>query len=333
MKKLLFLLSFICHTALVVGQADFDQNASVKAANAFLGTLDATQKSVANLPFGDSSRVSWSNLPAESVARRGIQFKDLTDAQRMAIHRLLRTVLSQQGYQKLMFIIQSDQDIRERLSKALSAIAHRYGNQNYWLTVFGEPAADKIWAWKFEGHHFSLNMTYSPQGVTVTPMFVGINPALTTTGAYAGNHVMFEENDFGSQLFNSLSDDLKKKALLSAHPKDADVMTQVGKEAHLKDRKGVPYTEMNPQQQALVEKIARAWVENLTPALAEEKLKRILANKSNILFTWQGTYNTEELHYYSIKTDSFIIEYSNRDGGIYHYHTLWRDLSEDFLSK
>ena len=74
-------------------------------------------------------------------------------------------------------------------------------------------------------------------------------------------------------------------------------------------------------------------MENLTPALAQEKMKRILAAKEKIVFTWQGSNNTNELHYYSIKTDSFIIEFSNRDGGIYHYHTLWRDLSEDFLSK
>jgi hypothetical protein len=333
MKNLFFLSLFVFYALCAVGQADFDANTSVKAANDFLKTLDITQKKVANLPWEDSSRVQWSNLPFESVMRRGIQLKDLTDAQRIAIHQLLRTVLSQQGYQKMMFIIQYDEGTRERLSKALSAIAHRYGNQNYWLTIFGEPIADKIWAWKFEGHHISLNMTYSPQGVTCTPMFVGINPALTTTGAYAGNHVMFEECDFGNQLFSSLSEDLKKKAIISPHPKDADVMTKIGKEAHLKSKKGVFYTEMTPKQQTLVENIARAWVENLTPALAQQKLKQILANKNNIVFSWQGTDNPEELHYYSIKTDTFIIEYTNRDGGIYHYHTLWRDLTEDFLSK
>ena len=212
-------------------------------------------------------------------------------------------------------------------------MAQRYGNKNYWLTIFGAPDKDKTWAWKFEGHHISLNFTHAPKGVTCTPMFVGINPALTTTGPYAGNHIMFDENDLGNQLFNDLSDDMKKKALVSAHPKDADVTTRVGKEAHLADKKGVKFTEMTPKQQILVENITRTWVENLTPLLAQEKVKRVLANKSNIIFTWQGTLNANELHYYSIKTDNFIIEFTNRDGGIYHYHTLWRDLTEDFLSK
>jgi hypothetical protein len=333
MKRLLPILLSILIAPSLFGQLIFDSTPLVNGANAVLKTLNSSQKTVANLPFQDSSRVKWSNLPFESTERKGIQLKDLTDTQRLAIHSLLRTVLSQQGYQKFLFIIQYDEGTHERLTKANSPIAQRYGNQNYWFTIFGEPNKDKIWAWKFEGHHISLNITYSPKGVTCTPMFVGINPALVTTGPYAGSHLMFEENDFGNQLFNSLSDYLKKKAITSALPQTADVMTQTGKEAHMTDKKGVSFKEMTVKQQALVENIIRAWVENLTPALAQEKMRKILARKNDLLFTWQGTNNVNELHYYAIKTDSFIIEYTNRDQGIYHYHTMWRDLTEDFLSK
>jgi Protein of unknown function (DUF3500) len=333
MKNQLFTLIFLLTSSPSFGQNNFDQTPTLKAANAFLGTLTTAQKTVANLKFDDTSRLKWDNVPMGQVTRHGVQFKDLSDTQHMAVHNLLRTVLSPQGYQKMMFIIQFDQGIHDRLMKTDSVLAQRYGNKNYWTTIFGEPNPDKTWAWKFEGHHISLNFTHSPKGVTCTPMFVGINPALTTTGPYAGYHMMFEENDFGNQLFNDLSADLKQKALISPLPKDADVMTRVGKEAHLKDKIGVRYAEMTPKQQGLVEKIIRTWVENLTPALAEEKVKRALSNRKNILFTWQGTLSTSELHYYSIKTDDFIIEFSNRDQGIYHYHTLWRDLTEDFLNK
>ncbi len=315
------------------GQLNFDQKASVKAAQAILETLTPAQKTIGLLPFNDTLRTKWTNLPEGQVMHHGVQFKDLTDAQRMNIHALLRLVLSQQGYQKMMFIMQYDEGTRERLSKANSPIAQRYGNQNYWFEIFGTPALGKVWSWKFEGHHISLNFTYSPNGVTCTPMFVGINPALTITGPYAGYHVMFEENDFGNQLFNSFSDNLKKKAITSPHPHDADVMAQTGKEPFMKEKKGVSYTEMTPQQQTLMENIIRAWVENLTPTLAQEKMKKVLANKNNLRFTWQGTNNVNELHYYSVKTDSFIIEHTNRDQGIYHYHTMWRDVTEDFKSK
>ncbi|MEN9609742.1 MAG: hypothetical protein RLZZ628_556 [Bacteroidota bacterium] len=333
MKKILFLFFLMAHTHSLFSQTQFDPNASLKAANAFLKTLNAPQKRLSNLPFEDTSRTKWSNLPFEQVVRKGIQWKDLADSQRIIIHDLLRTVLSAQGYQKMMFIIQYDEATHERLAKAAQWNAHRYGHQNYWFTIFGTPEPNKIWSWKFEGHHISLNFTYSPNGVTCTPMFVGINPALITTGAYAGSRLMFEENDFGNQLFNDLSADLKQKAIVSEHPKEADVMTQTGNEPHLKDKKGVFYTEMTAKQQVLVENILRAWVENLNPILAKEKMKQVLKHKNKLIFTWQGTRNTNDLHYYSLKMDRFIIEFTNRDGGIYHYHTLWRDLSEDFLSR
>jgi Protein of unknown function (DUF3500) len=333
MKLQAFSILLILNISTLFGQMSFDQKTSVHAATSILATLSAAQKTVGNLSFDDTSRLKWSNLPMERVLRKGLQFKDLADSQRMAIHQLLRTVLSQQGYQKFMFIIQYDEAIHERLVKAKSPIAQRHGNQNYWFTIFGTPSMDKIWSWKFEGHHLSLNITYSPKGVTCTPMFVGISPALTTSGPYAGYHVMSEENESGNQLFNSLTDVLKKKATTSPMSKDADVMTQTGKDPVLTGKKGVSYKEMTVKQQFLVEYIIRAWVENLTPTLADEKMKQVLAQKNNLLFTWQGTNNVNELHYYSLKTDTFIIEYTNRDQEIYHYHTIWRDLTEDFKSK
>lgn len=331
MKKIILpftlLLMFGCSLR---GQTTFDQTATLKAAQDFMATLNPVQKTVANLALADSSRFKWSNLPLEQVSRMGIQFKDLADSQRVIIHSLLRTVLSQQGYQKVAFIIQYDQGILERLSKINSPIAKRYGNQNYWFTIFGTPDKNQTWAWKFEGHHISLNFTHTPKGTSCSPMFVGINPSLTTSGPYAGTYLMAEENELGNQLFNDLSPALQNKAILGPHPIDADTRTQTGKEPHMKDKRGVSFTEMNAKQQLLVENIIKAWIGNLAPALAQEKFQKVWANKNKLIFSWMGTRNTKELHYYSIKSDNFIIEFTNRDGGIFHYHTLWRDLGEDF---
>jgi Protein of unknown function (DUF3500) len=329
-STILIIAVFFFQNTKVFTQSTFEVSSSVKAANAILSTLSKEQKSIVNLSFQDTSRVKWSNLPKESISRKGIQMKELVDSQRIALHLLLRSVLSEQGYQKFLFIIQYDEATHERLGKANNPIADRYGNQNYWFSIFGTPAIGSTWGWKFEGHHISLNLTYSTKGVSCTPMFVGINPALTTTGPYAGFHVMSEENEYGNQLFASFSNEMKQKAIISPLQKDADVMTQIGNEPHIKDKKGVGYVTMNKQQKALVEKIIFAWVGNLNPALAKEKMAKIMKNKKNLIFTWQGTTNVNELHYYSIKTENFIIEYSNRDGGIYHYHTIWRDLEEDF---
>jgi hypothetical protein len=46
----------------------------------------------------------------------------------------------------------------------------------YYLSVFGTPGRFP-WAWRFEGHHLSLNVALPAAGhVAVTPFFVGAHP-------------------------------------------------------------------------------------------------------------------------------------------------------------
>ncbi|MBC7886215.1 MAG: DUF3500 domain-containing protein [Saprospiraceae bacterium] len=328
MKKNISLFSlFFCFCTLS-GQSDFNRSSALNRVAHFLSTLTSDQKTMANLDFDDDFRSTWSNLPMEEVDRKGIMMSDLNDIQRLAIHGILRSVLSPQGYQKCLFIIQYDESTHERLTKMNNPIARRYGHSNYWFSVFGNPEKDKSWAWKFEGHHLSLHFTFTPEGVTCGPMFMGINPALTRSGPYAGYHIMNEEFEFGNHLFNDLTEEMKGKAITGILPPDADVMTKNGTEPHVKDRKGLAYTDMTIKQQQLTEKIIRSWVDNLTSELSSVNMDHIMNGKDKIIFSWNGTRDTNDLHYYAVKSDDFIIEFTNRDGGIDHYHTLWFGLPD-----
>jgi hypothetical protein len=332
MKNTLLCL-FLLTTLIAYSQTAFDQKATVAAAKALISTLNTAQKDKVCLGLNDTSRFKWSNFPMETAIRQGLWWNDLADSQKMHIHALIRSVLSVQGYQKALFIIQYDEDIKQRLTAAKSPIAHRYGQEKYWITIFGDPDVDKTWAWKFEGHHLSLNFTHTPKGVTCTPMFIGINPALTTAGAFAGRYIMQDENELGKQLFSSLTPILKKKAILSTHPTNADPLAQTGKEDFIKEKTGITYADMNKTQQEMVVNIIKAWVDNINPALASEKLSLILKNKETFRFAWYGTEDVTQLHYYRIFSPTFIVELTNRDGGIQHLHSLWRNLDEDFTAK
>jgi hypothetical protein len=47
----------------------------------------------------------------------------------------------------------------------------------YWLRLFGRPG-DRIWAWRFGGHHISLNnLIIAGRLVSTTPCFLGADPA------------------------------------------------------------------------------------------------------------------------------------------------------------
>lgn len=327
----LFLITICFFTA--KAQQNFDQKVSVIAAKAFMESLDATQKAKALFPFDAPNRTQWSNLPMEQVTREGLWMNDITDPQKMHVHSLLRSVLSENGYMKVMFIMQYDEDIKTRMTAANSPIKNRYGHEKYWVSIFGEPAEGKVWGWKFEGHHISLNLTYSPKGITCSPMFTGINPAITGSGPFAGRYIMETENETGKNLFNSLTAKQKENATVGPLPSTADPVAQTGTEPFFKEAKGVLFTEMTNDQQNMVFELMKAWVENLKPELANQKMEAMLRNIFDVRFAWMGTNDTSKLHYYRIYAPNFSFELNNRDGAMQHLHSLWRFLDEDFKVK
>ena len=68
------------------------------AATAFLATLDAGQKTAATFPFTSDERENWFFTP---VPRKGLAYFSMTDAQRAAAVKLLKTGLSAKGFAKV----------------------------------------------------------------------------------------------------------------------------------------------------------------------------------------------------------------------------------------
>ena len=69
-----------------------------ESANAFLATLDKKQKSIAVMPYESEQRVQWHFIPKDS--RKGLQIKHMSDKQEKAAIDLLRSALSQSGFDK-----------------------------------------------------------------------------------------------------------------------------------------------------------------------------------------------------------------------------------------
>src|SRR3954451_18669241 len=70
----------------------------VKAANAFLATLDQKQQASVAFAFNDEKqRARWSNLPTGAVPRAGLRLGDLSETQRSAAMALVSSALSERG--------------------------------------------------------------------------------------------------------------------------------------------------------------------------------------------------------------------------------------------
>ena len=95
----------------------------------------------------------------------------------------------------------------------------------YYLRVFGEPGGSLPWAWRFGGHHVSLNnLVVDGELVSSTPCFMGADPASSPLLDGAANRPLGSVEDLARELVRSLSPDLARRALLS--PKaPSDVVT------------------------------------------------------------------------------------------------------------
>ena len=115
MKRLLSMLAVVAlfSPAFVIAQQKTSTEAVVHAANDFLATLSAEQKQKVFYAFDDATqRARWSNFPTGFVARGGISLKQMTVPQQQAAMKLMSTLLSPMGLEKVNEIRQADDDFK-----------------------------------------------------------------------------------------------------------------------------------------------------------------------------------------------------------------------------
>ena len=185
------------------------------AAQAFVATLDESQRQLAQYPLDDDERTTWSNLPMLMVEPQGLHLSALNDSQRRALHDLMRASLSSQGYAKIAGILRLDDMLHDIEASELEADDERRddafarafvgtrGSGNYVVAVYGTPGRGD-WGWKMAGHHLGANFTVSGERVGFTPTFLGSNPMNVSSGTYAGWTALPHEGGRGIDLMLSL---------------------------------------------------------------------------------------------------------------------------------
>jgi len=349
MKKYILYLLFAAFSFPLRAQ---DLEKEIKhAAEAFIDSLTPLQQKRVLLAFSDTSRLKWNNLPVGMRARAGISIGNMSDGQRRLLHRLLSASLSSQGYLKATSIMHLDdllntfvdtlhgrKQIDDRQYQFMRDL--EWGHANYYIAVFGNPHTDTDWGYKIEGHHLSINLTFHDHTLSVTPLFVGTDPAEYTTLNYAGWRVLLKEEDYGLKLIQSMSPAQQKKATMSRDV-PGDIITAAESGKRLIDYWGIKGSELSGEQQDMIKYIIREFVFNLEyPKAVQEYDKILKAGTADIYFGWIGAYEEKKPHYYVINGPGFLIEFDNNGGPrreANHIHAIWREkgneYGEDVLKK
>lgn len=307
-------------------------------------SFDKLQQRISRLSFSDTSRSQWNNLPVGLKERKGLGLGKMTDDQRVLVHRILSTSLSSQGYLKATSIMHLDNLLniyvdtmynRKEYSDTLYQFLKdlKWSNQNYYFAFFGDPRTDINWGFKLEGHHLSLNFTFTNKQISNTPMFVGTDPAEYPILEYAGWRVLLKEEDYGLELIKMLTEKQKQKAVSKIEVPE-DIITGAESGKRLIDYWGIKGTELNKSQQEVLKKIIREFVFNLEQEKALIEFEKILkAGIENVYFGWVGAFDEKKPHYYVINGPTFIIEFDNNNGPrqvANHVHAIWREKGNEF---
>lgn len=286
-----------------------------------LAGLDAERQAVVRIPFGDDERENWHFIPRE---RRGLALRQMEPAQRERVLELLRSALSQDGFQKQERIRLLDQVLFDETGSPVRDPGL------YFLSVFGTPG-DGLWGWRFEGHHLSLNFTLRDEElVSATPFFYGANPAEVRRGPHQGLRTLAEEEDRGRALYRMFAPALRARVRIAAEA-PADIVTGNSRRADPGPPAGLSLAEMSVEQAEQLMALVRLYLGRLHPAHAERELERLRrADLQKIHFAWAGSAEPGQPHYYRIHGPTFVIEYDNTQNSANHIHTVWRDFQRDF---
>jgi hypothetical protein len=309
---------------------------------AFINTLTPIQKRTALLSFNDTARVKWNNLPVGLRARVGVSIGNMIIEQRKLLHRILSVSLSSQGYLKATSIMHLDNLLNiyydslyygKVINDTIYTMVRelQWGHRNYFFAIFGEPG-NANWGYKLEGHHLSVNFSFVGDKLSITPLFVGTDPAEYSINEYAGWRVLGQEEDLGIKLIHLLSADKQKKAIISDDV-PGDIITGAESGKRLLDYQGIPAAQMTSYQKEVLKYIIREFVFNLEYGKATEEYNKIInAGVDKIYFAWIGKMEEAKAHYYVLNGPTFIIEFDNAGFGknANHIHAIWREKGKEF---
>ncbi len=316
----------------------------VTAANRFLNTLDDDARAKAHFEWDSELRTYWHFVPDFAVKpddqvktkgkRYGLTIGEMSPQQRLFARTLLNSALSHTGQQQVATI--------QALEKVLYDIEKRdiRDPELYYVSIFGNPSTEKTWAWRFEGHHLSVNVTLvDGKKYSVTPSFFGTNPHVVKDGPLKGTKVLAAEEDLARELVQSLSAEQRAKAVIPGEAY-ADILTKENREADeslFQPAKGITFEELDEKQQAMLAKLVDAYVEKYRPEIvADVQTTESTAPAKGTRFAWMGDLKAGG-HYYRVITGDWLFEYDCTQNDANHVHAVWRrfdgDFGEDLLAK
>ena len=325
----LVVLSALATGVLVSAQRSASVAANMStAATGFLAALTPEQRQKASFALDAQERLRWNFIPTEAFPRNGLVLKEMTEPQRKLAHALLRSALSDRGYQTYTDIIALENVLR------VIEVGGKFERdpEKYFFSIFGTPSPTGTWGWRVEGHHISLHFSVlNGKAVSSTPTFAGSNPAeVRIEHPQKGKRVLAQLEDTGRALVMALDATQRTTATINATAPN-EIVTNNQNDIKPLAPEGIKVSAMNAAQRDLLMKVIDAYAGLMTADIAADRMAKIKAGGiENIAFAWAGPVERGQKHYYRVQGPTFLIEFDNTQNDGNHVHSIWRDFAGDF---
>ena len=321
-----------------IGTSGVSTGAVVDAALAFLGTLDATQRSAVTFPVDSDQWRRWCNVHIY-LMRHGLLLEDMARQQREAALGLLRASLSQRGFEATRNIMKLNDLLAD-----ITSSPDEYGEWAYFLSIFGTPSETEPWGWQLDGHHINIHCFMLGDQMVMTPAFLGSEPCHATSGPHAGTRVFDAEERNGLALIRALSVEQAGKAILypsimstdlppeRAVPIDGQMMAGAFQDNRRLDYEGLRADDMTDGQRRLLRDLVGTYVGQIRDGHAEVKMGEVEAHLDETHFCWMGGTDDVEPFYYKVQSPVILIEFDHEPGVVFdneeptrhHVHSIVR---------
>jgi hypothetical protein len=238
---------------------------------------------------------------------------------------VVAAVLSKDGYQKVVDIMDGDQKLADAGGRG--GRGPMFGTDLYYLAIFGQPSETKPWMVQFGGHHLGINVTVIGKHFVLTPTHTGAQPALFKRGDKEVRPLGVEI-DTALKLVNALDEKQRKEAVIGERPQQ-ELLLGPGRDGKTIEPKGVKGSALTADQQALLLDVIGAWVNIVESDAATARMAAIKEKIGETYFAWSGPTEKGKAASFRVQGPAVVIEYAPQ-GGTDHIHTVIRNPEDDY---
>jgi hypothetical protein len=300
--------------------------AIVAAANTFLDKLTADERDAVLFDFSDTAqRQLWSNLPEGLFQRDGLMWGNLDEDSQQALLGVLQALLSDAGYEQVYGEWHADDALQGGGNLT-------FGSDYYWVAIIGEPSETDAWQFQFGGHHITVNATIKSSDISLTPSFIGVQPAVYDSD---GNEIRplgtIEDDAFA--LVGSLDDSQASTAVLGNTL--IDLILGPGQDGKTVENQGIAGADLTDEQKALLISLISHYGGLVNEEDAAARMATLTAEIDQTYFAWYGPTDPADTSgiYFRVTGPSIVIEYSGQQMGgsaSDHIHGIYRDPTNDY---